>query len=83
MCRCRSRIPDRRGDSALVINQMFGTWKIKNRLYAPLAKQARELLGRSTNIKGEWIPRDRSEVADGLSKDALTRAGVKLKLQPV
>ena len=63
-----------KGDSMLVINQMFGTWKIKSGLYTPLAKQARELLGRFTNIKGEWIQRDRNEVADGLSKDALKKA---------
>ena len=72
-----------KGDSMLVINQMFGTWKIKNGLYAPLAKKARDLLSRFTKIQGEWIARDRNEVADGLSKDALKKAGVKLKLQPV
>ena len=71
-----------KGDSMLVINQMFGTWKIKNGLYTPLAKQARELLGGFTTIKGEWIQRDRNDVADGLSKAALKRAGVKLRLQP-
>ena len=71
-----------KGDSMLVINQMFGAWKIKNGLYAPLAKKASDLLARFTNIKGEWVARDRNEVADGLSKDALKKAGVKLRLQP-
>ena len=56
-----------KGDSMLVINQMFGTWKIKNGLYAPLAKKASELLSVFTNIQGEWIARDRNDVADGLS----------------
>src|SRR5262249_55830196 len=72
-----------KGDSALVINQTFGSWKIKNGLYAPLAKKAKELLSRFTKIQGEWIARDRNDVADGLSKEALKQAGVKLKLQPV
>ena len=71
-----------KGDSMLVINQMFGSWKIKSGLYAPLAKKASELLSRFIDIKGEWIPRDLNDVADELSKAALKKAGVKLRLQP-
>ena len=71
-----------KGDSMLVMNQMFGTWKIKNGLYAPLAKKASELRSRFIDIKGEWIPRDLNDVADELSKAALKKAGVKLRLQP-
>jgi ribonuclease HI len=55
-----------KGDSMLVINQMFGTWKIKNGLYAPLANKASELLTRFTNTRGEWISRDLNDVADAL-----------------
>jgi len=72
-----------RGDSKLVIEQMFGSWKIKSGLYTELAHKARELLTKFAKIQGEWIPRDRNEVADRLSKEALKRAGVKLRLQPV
>jgi ribonuclease HI len=71
-----------KGDSKLVIEQMFGTWKIKNGRYTELAYRARELLARFTNIQGEWISRDLNDVADALSKSALKRAGVKLRLQP-
>jgi ribonuclease HI len=71
-----------KGDSQLVINQMFRTWKIKEGLYIELAHRARELLSRFKNIRGEWISRDHNEVADGLSKAALKRADVELKLQP-
>lgn len=71
-----------RGDSKLVIEQTFGTWKIKSGAYVPLAHQARKLLAQFKNIRGEWIRRDRNAVADGLSKNALKKAGVKLKLQP-
>jgi ribonuclease HI len=60
------------GDSNLVIQQMFGSWKIKKGLYAPLAYKARDLLTRFTNIRGEWIPRDLNDVTDRLSKAALT-----------
>jgi ribonuclease HI len=72
-----------RGDSKLVIEQMFGSWKIKSGLYTELAHKARELLTKFAKIQGEWISRDRNEVADRLSKEALKRAGVKLRLQPV
>ena len=72
-----------KGDSKLAINQMFGTWKIKGGLYIELAHQTRELLSLFTKMQGEWISRDRNEVADRLSKEALKRAGVKLRLQPV
>jgi hypothetical protein len=71
------------GDSQLVIQQMFGTWRIKKGLYIPFAYRARELLSQFTNIQGEWIQRDRNHVADRLSKAALRRAGVELRLQPL
>jgi ribonuclease HI len=70
------------GDSKLVIEQMFGAWKIKNGRYTTLALRARELVSRFENIRGEWISRDLHDVADELSKAALKRAGVKLRLQP-
>jgi len=47
----------------------------------PLAYRARELAARFTNIRGEWIRREKNEIADRLSKDALKKAGVKLRLQ--
>ena len=71
-----------KGDSMLVTNQMFGSWKIKSGFYAALAEKARELLSQFTNSRGEWIPRDRNDVADRLSKEVLKRAGVQLRLQP-
>ena len=71
-----------RGDSMLVIQQMFGNWKIKKGLYAPLAYEARKLVAQFTKIRGEWIRRDQNAIADELSKDALKRAGVRLRLQP-
>ena len=70
------------GDSQLVINQMFGTWKIKTGIYAPVACKARELVAQFTNMRGEWVRREQNEIADRLSKEALRTAGVKLRLQP-
>jgi ribonuclease HI len=71
-----------RGDSQLVIDQVFGTWKIKKGLYTPLAYEARELVAQFSNIRGEWVRREANQLADDLSKAALKRAGVKLRLQP-
>lgn len=70
------------GDSALVINQMFGTWQIRQGIYVPLAKLAWQKLGRFRNIKGQWIPRDANHVADELSKAQLIKAGIQFRIQP-
>jgi ribonuclease HI len=71
-----------RGDSLLAIQQMFGAWKIKNGIYAPLAYKARGPRTQFTNMRGEWIERDHNQIADGLAKAAVERAGVRLRLQP-
>lgn len=70
------------GDSMLVLRQMFGTWKIKQGYYVPIALQCKKLLKQFPNITGEWIPRDENSLADELSKAKLLKAGVKFKIQP-
>lgn len=70
------------GDSKLVINQVFGTWKIKDGRYVPLAHDARRMAKDFKKMRGVWIPRGENTVADELSKAALKAAGVKLRLQP-
>lgn len=67
-----------RGDSKLVIEQMFGTWTIRRGLYVSIALKAKSLLNRFPLITGEWIPRERNGVADELSKRELIRAGVEV-----
>lgn len=57
------------GDSRLVINQMFGTWKLgKSAPYVPFARDARRLLAWFDDITGRWIPREQNAIADSLSK---------------
>ena len=56
------------GDSNLVIQQMFGTWKMRGGFYIPVALKCVELLKRFRDIKGEWIPREKNGIADELSK---------------
>lgn len=60
-----------KGDSKLVINQMFGTWKIKQGLYKPIAVQCLAKLKHLTNITGKWIPREDNHLCDQLSKRAI------------
>lgn len=71
-----------RGDSRLVIEQMFGTWKIKKGLYAPLARQCQAVVKRFPQLSGRWIPREENGLADELSKRELKRVGVSFKIQP-
>lgn len=70
------------GDSNLVIQQMFGTWKIKKGFYVPIAKYCKNILSKFTNLKGQWIPREENFLADELSKAELLKAGIKFKIQP-
>lgn len=55
------------GDSNLVINQMFGTWKIKKGLYKDNAIECKQLLKEFPNIQGSHIYRDYNIEADHLS----------------
>jgi ribonuclease HI len=48
------------GDSKLVINQINGTWKVKNIRMIPLVEQANQLLKRFGNVKISWHPRAES-----------------------
>lgn len=84
------------GDSRLVVCQLWGwpkpgerLWKIngvdrpgpKGR-YADYAVAARQKLKALPGIKGGWIPRQKNEIADDLSKSHLRRLGVKFAIQP-
>jgi ribonuclease HI len=69
------------GDSQLVINQMFGSWRILNGFYVPIAEECKKLLGEFKHLSGKWLPREENTFADLLSKDCLKGAGVKLRIQ--
>ena len=56
------------GDSSMVINQMFSTWKIKKGNYKKVALYAKDLRLQIPNIYGKWIPREMNEETDILSK---------------
>lgn len=70
------------GDSKLVIEQMQGNWRMIKGFYLPYAKKAKELFVKFKKTKLYWIPRDKNDIADELSKAQLKKAGVIFKLQP-
>ena len=60
-----------RGDSALVINQMNGTWQIKNPVLRSLHSGVMEVLDAAAktyrlSVQFEHIPRELNTMADGL-----------------
>lgn len=57
-----------RGDSQIVINQMFKGWGITGGRYVPLAQDARKWIGQFTNMRGESISKDQNAVAGQLAR---------------
>ncbi|WP_292466629.1 ribonuclease HI family protein [Methanolobus sp.] len=56
------------GDSKLVINQMSGTWKIKNQNLGEINKQiASEIKKHDLKVKFGWVPREQNTTADRLA----------------
>jgi ribonuclease HI len=64
------------GDSNLVINQLSGKWRIKKGLYLSIAIETKELLAYLRGLGWQfsfcWIPREKNEECDVLSKMAVT-----------
>ena len=57
-----------RGDSQLVINQMFRGWRIRKGMYVEKAMEVVALKMRFPNLTGEWIPREENSRADQLAR---------------
>jgi ribonuclease HI len=62
-----------RGDSKLVVSQLAGLWRVRDKKLAPLYLKARELAARFGPIRYEWVPRERNRDADRLSYEAYVR----------
>jgi ribonuclease HI len=56
------------GDSQLVINQINGTWKCKQKHLQVILANVHTKLQQLTSWKATWIPREYNALADGLSK---------------
>ncbi len=71
------------GDSKLVIEQMQGNWRMRKGFYLATAKKAKQTLERFAIMPLlVWIPRDKNDIADELSKAELKKAGVEFRIQP-
>jgi ribonuclease H / adenosylcobalamin/alpha-ribazole phosphatase len=66
-----------RMDSKLVVEQMKGTWQVKNEALRDLAREAVALRRSFDVITFEWIPRDKNKHADRLANEAMDRAAGK------
>jgi ribonuclease HI len=59
-----------RGDSQLVIKQMNGEFRVKNKRLIPLFQKAVLLKGKFKDLSISWIPREQNREADRLSERA-------------
>lgn len=57
-------------DSRLVVQQMMGRWRVKNREMRRLHREAHELAKGLPFFSIEWVPRGRNKDADRLAKQA-------------
>lgn len=63
-----------RSDSQLVIYQMQGRYAVKSPRVLPLYREASRLVRQFRSIRFEWVPRERNEEADLLSRRAYGEA---------
>lgn len=70
------------GDSKLSIMQMGGSWKARGGAYIPYYQKALGLKGSFSNISFQWIPREKNNIADELSKNPMIKAGCEFRIQP-
>lgn len=58
-------------DSMLVVNQLNGIYKIKNRELWPIYERIKELIGEFEKVKFLHIPREMNQLADGMVNKTL------------
>jgi ribonuclease HI len=61
------------GDSKLVIEQVFGTWKCSHKNMIPLCEESKKLKALFKSISGRWIPRENNSEADKYANMAIKR----------
>ncbi|MDA4121504.1 MAG: ribonuclease HI family protein [Thaumarchaeota archaeon] len=59
-----------RSDSQLLVGHLSGGWKVKGGGYVEKLKEVRELLREFGSVRFEWIPREKNEEADLLTRIA-------------
>jgi ribonuclease HI len=66
----RSHRVEVKGDSELVVKQMAGEYRIKNKNIVPLFQKAAVLRKEFAEISITWVPREKNKQADRLSEKA-------------
>jgi ribonuclease HI len=61
------------GDSKLVIEQLAGRWRVRDKKLAPLYLEARRLADQFRSARFDWVPREQNHDADRLSYQAYVR----------
>jgi ribonuclease HI len=62
-------------DSLLVVNQVLGTYKVKNNTLQKYAEQVKGLIRTFDHFAVQYIPREENKVADKLAKEAIKKKG--------
>ncbi len=65
------KILEVRGDSQLVIRQIMGRYRVKNRNLLPLFNEAKKLCSDFEKIDFRWVEREENSDTDALSNRAL------------
>ncbi len=59
-----------RSDSRLLVGHMSEGWKVKGGMYVDKLKEARDLLRGFGSVRFEWVPREKNQEADLLTRVA-------------
>jgi ribonuclease HI len=62
-----------RSDSKLLVGQMSEGWKVKCGMYVDKLKEVRDLMKEFGSIRFEWIPREKNQEADLMTKIAFEK----------
>jgi ribonuclease HI len=62
-------------DSLLVVNQVLGTYKIKNATLQGYAEKVKNLIRTFDRFAVQYIPREKNKVADKLAKEGIKKKG--------
>jgi len=71
-----------RSDSRLLINQMTGWWEVHGGLYYPAYAEAVRLASLFKKISFAWIPREKNQEADALSRRAYEAYCMEKGIEP-
>jgi ribonuclease HI len=63
-------------DSELLVNQINGTYKVKNENLKVLMRDVRKLLSRFESYTVEHVDRSKNQIADRLANEAIDEATV-------